>query len=586
MIHEQFIPGRWQDDVDVNDFLSLNKKPFLKDPSFLKQSSNDARLLHAKIQKPLFVTPQYASLKEASPEYIDRKLEKIPGFYSQRKLGYTDTIEDISKVYGFTEKPSREKIRKTPSQLLSEVITSETLKLIKIGVFQELPLTSSPSYLHPDARRVALYGTKRLIEDKRYQLKLLEKHLQTHDWIEQRITIQQTIESLKQLEKFSKLYGVDISEPAKNAKEAITFVYLTLLACCIDNPGIPFALTQVISFLDVYIEHSLVEGELTETEAQAYIDEFAIKINALPWTHEEHIMETITSKTVTKTTYRLLQSMEQFSLNRILLHVEWIPSLHKEMRQRILKLTSSGISVRLYNNPKLKEAEQVAIYDKGQMGVIGEEAYLFAGKCDLEKILYLSLNGGKDIPSNSNLKPITQPMRKEKLEYEDVYTRFKDYLSYILSVYVELANMILYLNETGRNHPLRNALMDNMVLFKVQFGFFNVESIALLLTAIQNDQYIFTKDSKGWILKMESKPNVTVEYDVFLADLITLLEQELEKIPMYNKGKAQIRFEGVTESWQIPFGFTNATMAQVKSNLNELTTTDAHQMEIHVLNRK
>ena len=582
MIHEQFIPGRWQDDVDVNDFLSLNKKPFLKDPFFLKNSSNDAHTLQTLIPEQSLITPEYASLKDAVPEYLDQGVEKLPGFYVLRKMGYTDTIEDISKVYGFTEKPSREKIRKTPSQLLSEVATSETTKMIKIGLFEQIPIYHSPSYIHPDVRRVALYGTKRLVEDKRYQLKLLEKHLQTHDWIEQRIATNRAIESLKDLERFAKKYGIDVSSPAESAKEAIYFVYLTILACMLDNPSISFGLTQVISFLDVYIEQSMADNRISEEEVQALIDEFAVKLNALPWTHRDGMMETITAKQVTKTTYRFLQSMQEYNLKNILLHVEWVPSLHKEVKNRIDALIKEGFHIRLYNHPRLKETEQLAMYQHGQVGRIGEEAHVFTGLCNLEKVFYLALNGGKDVSSNSNLKPITQPLRKETLEYEDVYTRFKDYLSYVLSDYVELANIILYVNETSHNHPLRTALMDSMIHFKIQFGFKKLYELARLFHAIEQKNYTFTKDSKGWIISIQPGEQVVIDAEVFLADLITTIEEELKKIPMYNKGKAQIRFEMPNQNWQIPVGFDTATVRTTFRNVDQLSHSDLQPFEVEI----
>lgn len=582
MIHEQCIPGRWQDDVDVNDFLSLNKKPFLKDPIFLKNSSNDVRRLQQQIQLQSLITPEYASLKEARPEYINKPLEKIAGFYHFRRLGFTDTIEDISKLYEFSQKPSREKVRKTPFQYLSEVSTAETLKMMKIGVFEKVPFKTPPSYIQPDVRRIALYGTKRLIEEKRYYLKTLEKHLQTHDWIEKRIAAHRAIESLKEIEKYAKSYRIDISEPAENAKEAIQFVFLAILATLIENPSIPFSLTQVIPFLDVYIEQSISDGVLTEEEAQRYMDEFAVKLNALPWTHATRIGETIRSKMVTKTTYRFLQSIKEFDLKQILIHVEWVPSLHKEIKNRIDDLIKLGHEVRLYDHPKLKDSDSVAVYPHGQMGKIGEEAICFAGLCNLEKVFYLAVNGGKDVGSKSNLMPITQPIRKESIEYDDVLSRFKEYLSYCLSVYVEMANTVLYVNETNHNHPLRNALMDSLVHYKIQFGFHRLPQIAKILAAIEQDKFTFTKDSKGWILKIEPKDQVEVDPELYLADLMTSLEEELIKIPMYNKGKALLRFEDADEQFQIPLGFHHASLPHFISSVEEIHTTPNQVFEFHI----
>jgi pyruvate-formate lyase len=458
-------------------------------------------------------------------------------------------------------------------------------------------------------RRVALYGTKRLIEDKRNYLKTLEKHLQTYEWIQKRILIHREIDSLKQLEQFCKKYNINISKPANNAKEAVTFTYLTILANVLENPSVPFTLTNVIPFLDVYIENDIASGLLKENQAQELIDQFYLKLCMIRFTYSPGLIknkdgymqmfgETF-GPVVTKSTYRILQSVKKISVFPFTIRVIWEKTLPKAFKQEIEELLRLKLPIYIVNPRVLKGKKDIAILPNGGFGKTGEEMNFPAGSCDLEKVFYLAINGGKDVTTNTNLASITQPIKNKEIDYEETMGKFKDYLSYVLSSYVEMMNVVLHLNVSNNNHPLRNALMNNLNKYIIQFAFHNLEKIALLFSNIDKNTYEAKIDKNGWIENVIPMEKEAKDYEIIYAHILTFIETELRKIPIFNTGIASIRIhqrdpqfyftnETIAQIWTLPPEFTNSTF-HVSLKLGEETdyATFVEKMfnqDVHELN--
>ena len=222
---EQFIPGRWADDIDVNDFIKLNKKPFLSEPIFLK---NPTFIPHP-IDLGKFLNEE--KLIELSFSSIFTKdLNWFPLYPNsetmKRKVGYSENLTDIKNYYDTFQDFERDTSRKTTHEVFQEIATSDMNKAFRIGLFQHHPHNYTPMFAFPDIRMIPLYGTKEIIKEKRYYLTRLERYLQTSDWIQLRILKQREIESIKEFEKFAKSLGVNVSLPASSAKKAIDMLYI------------------------------------------------------------------------------------------------------------------------------------------------------------------------------------------------------------------------------------------------------------------------------------------------------------------------------------------------------------------------
>ena len=595
---EFFIPGKWQDDIDVTDFLNLNKKPFFEEPLFLKNSSEQTEKLFAFIQQELekevwSVMPEVSTLRDTNDPYAKKEQGHLPGLLfsrTEKRIGITENIQDIVMFYNFLRNPSTQPNRKSPYHVFEEVITSESRKMLKSDLFKGMPTDHTPSYVHPDIRVIALYGTKKIIEDKKHYLKTHEKHLQTQEWIEKRIIIRREMEALREFEKFAKKYKLDVTKPATSAKEAFQKIYITLVACVLENPSVPFSFTNVLSFLDTFIELDLQQKKVTEETVQEMIDELYLKLSLLRFIHSpklamayEHYPhyggETFGGGYVTKTHYRFLHAMKRFNLSPFAIRIIWDQNLPKPFKEFVVDLLDRNYPLYLVNPRILKQNGEYALYQNGMFGLVGKEVIFNAGYCDLEKVLYLALNGGKDIETNTNLYPVTQPTRTNDLKYEQVMAKFKDYFSYVLSSYAEIMNVAIYLNEVNHNHSIRMALVSNFALYKVQFGFSNLKKVVSTISAIQSGQYTLERDEKGWVKAIRPTSKKIADYDIIMAHIITYIEAEIKKIPLYKNGKAMIRMKqtgkdeiitvhDLHQVWTLPPEYSHATF-QVNVQIEE-----------------
>lgn len=520
-IYDQFIPGQWLDNIDVNDFVNLNKKPFFEAPVFLKESSEKTEKLAREMNH---FSPR-SSQPGTSP------LDKVPH----------ETFPTVHSTASFPNATAA----KSSTALFDEVATTEIKKALRIGLFSTAPLDQHPSFIHPDVRRIVLYGTKALIKDKKTHLKTLEKHLQTNEWIERRMAIHQEIDGLKAFEFFAKRYRVNVTAPAQHAKEAFSFIYLSLLAAIDENPSVAFSITQIIPFLDIYIEHDLTHQRLSETEAQELVDQLYLRLLCIGLVRNGATTpvlynETITTRLLTKTTYRYLQAVENFPVTTFPLRVIWSEQTPESFQQVCTRLLQMGIQLSLVNEKYISDKQHTFTLPNGLYGVIGEDILFDGGVMDLEKAFYLALNAGKDVSTSLTLMSVTQPTRKDEIEYEETISKLKDFLAYALNLHAEMANISIYLQETTQPLAFRSALLSNLPFYTVQFGFTQVERVITYLHAIATNQYTIVRNAAGWIERIIPTESIS-SYDSFLSPLVLFIEKELAKIPFHKSGRAMIR---------------------------------------------
>ena len=82
------------------------------------------------------------------------------------------------------------------------------------------------------------------------------------DVIRMREEISQQLKALNGMKEMAKAYGYDISKPARNAKEAVQWLYFGYLAAVKTQNGAAMSVGRISTFLDIYIQRDLQNGKI------------------------------------------------------------------------------------------------------------------------------------------------------------------------------------------------------------------------------------------------------------------------------------------------------------------------------------
>src|SRR5438270_5954399 len=293
-----FNSGLWQKEINVRDFIQQNYDPYDGDEAFLAPATKRTKAIWKKLNA-LFVEERKKGVLDISqvpgaitshpPGYIDRENEVIVGLQTDAPLkravmpnGGLRMVLTALKTYGYKPDPhvveTFTKYRKTHNNGVFDAYTADVRRCRSSHILTGLPDAYGRGRIIGDYRRVALYGVKRLIEEKDREKAALDAEMSTESIIRDREELSEQIRALKELQEMAKNYGFDISGPARNAKEAVQWLYFAYLAAVKEQNGAAMSLGRVSTFLDIYFERDLKEGTLTESQAQEIIDDFVIKL--------------------------------------------------------------------------------------------------------------------------------------------------------------------------------------------------------------------------------------------------------------------------------------------------------------------
>ena len=293
-----FRTGFWQKQINVRDFIQQNYEPYDGDGSFLTPATKRTQKIWAKLQE-LFVEERRKGVLDVSqipssitahkPGYIDRDNEIIVGLQTDAPLkraimpnGGLRMVVNALKAYGYELDPrvveAFTKYRKTHNDGVFDTYTADVKRCRSSHILTGLPDAYGRGRIIGDYRRVALYGVARLIQQKQREKNDLDASLSTDDVIRDREELAEQIRALKELQKMASAYGFDISVPARNAREAVQWLYFGYLAGVKEQNGAAMSLGRTSTFLDVYLERDLAASALTEEAAQEIIDDFVIKL--------------------------------------------------------------------------------------------------------------------------------------------------------------------------------------------------------------------------------------------------------------------------------------------------------------------
>ena len=577
---EGFVPGAWQNEINVRDFLQANYRPYEGESDFLAGATARTEALMAKVQT-LFKeerarggvldidTTTVSSLTAFAPGYIDRENEIIFGMQTDSPLkrsvnpfGGIRMVRQACEAYGYklSEKVEEEfRYRTTHNDGVFRAYTDEMRAARKSHVITGLPDAYGRGRIIGDYRRVALYGVDRLIAEKKKDKKALGEGTFNTDSVRMTEELFQQITFLGYLKEMAAMYGFDISEPAKDAKEAIQWTYFAYLGAIKEQNGAAMSLGRVATFFDIYIERDLANGTLTEEGAQELIDDFVMKLriarhlrtpeyNELFGGYQMWITEAVGGMgedgrtLVTKSSFRILNTLYTLgSSPEPNLTVLWSKALPTPFKRFCAKVSADTDSIQYENDDLMRPiyGDDYAIACCVSAMKIGKQMQFFGARCNLAKLLLIAINGGYDTTSGIHIGPQMPVLAGDTLDFDTVMARYRIYVEWMAKLYVNTMNVIHYMHDKYAYEKTQMALHDTDVTRFMAFGIAGLSVVADSLSAIRYASVAPVKDENGYITDFVTTGdfpkygNDDDRVDDIAKDMAHLMITELRKTPTY-----------------------------------------------------
>ena len=539
---EAFHPGIWQESVDVRDFIAKNYTPYDGDAGFLAGPSEKTLKLWNQCQQLLkeelsnngvlcIDTETVSGILSFSPGVIDPENEVILGLQTDEPLkrmvnpyGGIRLAKKACASYGYSLSPSIEDIftrfRRTHNDGVFDAYTPEMKNARRCGVITGLPDAYGRGRIIGDYRRVALYGITRLISEKEKDLENLLEREMSEETIRLREEVKSQIQSLNELALLGDAYGFNLRESAKNAFEAVQWVYLAFLGAVKETNGAANSIGRLNTFLDIYLEKDLESGQLTEEGAQELIDQFVIKLRLIRHLRTPDYNELFAGDPVwitealggmgedgrhkvTKTSYRFLQTLINLGpAPEPNLTILWSPRLPQTFKAFCGQISMKTSAIQYENDELMRPlfGDDYGISCCVSAMSLGKDMQFFGARCNLPKLLLLALNGGRDELSGELVAPQMDPYPEEYLDYNKVLTRFKTYQKWLTGLYVNTMNIIHCMHDKYAYERLMMALHDTSVHRYMAFGIAGLSVVADSLSAIRYTYVKIRRNEKGLIV--------------------------------------------------------------------------------------
>ncbi len=539
-----FVGGKWQSEINVRDFIQRNYTPYDGDSSFLAGPTEATTKLWQECCD-LFKkerenggvldmdTKIVSTITSHGAGYIDKDLETIVGLQTDAPLkrslqpfGGIRMAETSCKSYGYEVDPEITEIftkyRKTHNQGVFDVYTPEMRKARHAAILTGLPDAYGRGRIIGDYRRIALYGIDRLIEDKKEQHASVDGEM-TPDKIQLKEELAEQIRALEEMKVLGQTYGYDISKPAKNAKEAIQWLYFGYLSAVKEQNGAAMSLGRTSTFLDIFIERDLRNGVITESEAQEMIDHFIMKLRLVKFARTPEynslfsgdptwVTESIGGvgidgrHMVTKNSFRYLHTLENLGTapepNMTVLWSKRLPHNFKQYAAHI-SITTSSIQYENDDLMRVTHGDDYAIACCVSSMVVGKEMQFFGARANLAKCLLYAINGGIDERLKEQVGPKFRPITSEYLDFDEVMERYEDMMEWLAGLYVNTLNCIHYMHDKYCYERSQMALHDRDVKRYFATGIAGLSVVADSLSAIKYAKVKTIRDENGIVVDYE-----------------------------------------------------------------------------------
>lgn len=593
---EGFQTGKWQEEINVRDFIQRNYAPYEGNEEFLKPATGRTEELLHKFENLLVLEREFGgvldidthtvtSLLNYRPGYLDKDKEIIVGLQTDRPLkrgvnpfGGLRMTREACKAYGYelSQKVEDEfRYRTTHNDGVFRVYNKATKAARHCGLITGLPDAYGRGRIIGDYRRVALYGVDRLIEEKQKDKDRISMETMDVDHIRQLEELYQQINFLGKLKEMAAMYGYDISQPAQNAKEAVQWLYFAYLGAIKEQNGAAMSLGRTSTFLDIYFERDLERGILDETQVQEIVDDFVMKLrmarhlrtpeyNDLFAGDPMWITESIGGMgedgrtLVTKNSYRMLHTLYNLKPSaEPNLTVLWSKNLPENFKRFCAKVSCDTDAIQYENDdlmrPQFGDDYGIACCVSAMR--IGKEMQFFGARANLAKMLLMALNGGKDEKHNMQVGPKHEPYQGEYLEYDKVMELLDIYRPWLANMYANTMNVIHYMHDKYAYEKTQMALHDTDVHRYMAFGIAGMSVLADSLSAIKHAKVRCIRDEEtGLITDYE----IIGEYPAFgndddradqiASEQVRLFYEELKKQKLYRDAEPTLSILTITSN--------------------------------------
>ncbi|MCU0550891.1 MAG: formate C-acetyltransferase [Leptolyngbya sp. Prado105] len=576
---QDFNSGAWMQEIDIRDFIQKNYTPYTGDDSFLAPATATTQKLWDQVRALMKLerekgildvdTATVSAITAHAPGYLDRTLEKIVGLQTDKPLkraimpfGGIRVVKSALKAYGYQLDPSTEAIfrfRKTHNDGVFDAYTQEMRLARHSGIITGLPDAYGRGRIIGDYRRVALYGVDRLIDDKKAQVKSLERDPSDETVIRSREELSEQIRALFELKEMAAAYGFDISQPAQTAQEAIQWLYFGYLGAVKEQNGAAMSIGRISTFLDIYCERDLAQGIATESDLQELIDHFVMKLRMVRFLRTPDYNDLFSGDPtwvtesiggigedgrplVTKTSFRFLHTLQTLGAapepNLTVLWSEQLPRGFKEFCTK----TSIATSAIQYESDDLMRpywGDDYAIACCVSAMRVGKQMQFFGARVNLAKCLLYAINGGKDEKSGEQIAPVAEAITSSELDYEEVLSRFKSMMAWLAKAYINTLNVIHFMHDKYCYERLEMALHDRDILRTMACGIAGLSVATDALSAIKYANVKAIRNDEGLAVDYEIEGdfpkygNNDDRVDQIAVSLVTEFMSELRKHKTY-----------------------------------------------------
>ena len=604
-----FTEGHWVEDVNVRDFIQRNYTPYNGNADFLEEPTENTQILWDYVQSLQKEERQKGGVLDMETEVVSginaypasyikeelKGLEKVVGLQTDKPLkrafmpyGGIKMAEQACTTYGYTPSPELHKIfteyHKTHNQAVFDAYTEEMLHARHNKILTGLPDSYGRGRIVGDYRRVALYGIDFLIEKKKEDLKNYGYGTMNDDIIRGREEVADQIKALKAMKDMAASYGYDISLPAKNAREAVQWLYFGYLAAIKTQNGAAMSVGRISTFLDIYIQRDMEAGKLSESEAQELIDHLVMKLRMVKFARVPSYNQLFSGdpiwatlevaglgqdgrSMVTKSDFRFLHTLENMGPspepNLTVLYSKRLPEGFKEYSSKISIDTSS---VQYENDDVMRPVwgDDYSICCCVSATETGKEMQFFGARANLAKALLYAINGGVDEKTKEQVSPPFRPISSEVLDYQEVMEKYDVMLDWLAGIYVNVLNLIQYMHDKYFYEAAEMALIDTDVRRTFATGIAGFSHVVDSLSAIKYATVKPIRDENGVAVDFETIgdfPRYGNDDDRADDIAVWLLKTFLEKIkkhPTYRNSEATTSILTITSN--VVYGKATGTL--------------------------
>jgi formate C-acetyltransferase len=576
---EGFTGMLWQKEIDVRAFIQTNYTPYEGDEQFLQPATERTRRLWATLTElfkeerkkgVLDISQVPSSITAHAPGYIDKDAEIVVGLQTDAPLkravmpnGGIRMVLSALKAYGCEPDPvlvdTFTKYRKTHNDGVFDAYTADIRKCRSSHILTGLPDAYGRGRIIGDYRRVALYGVARLIERKKREKDALDPLPSSDAIIRDREELAEQVRALQELVQMAKNYGFDITQPARNATEAVQWTYFAYLAAVKEQNGAAMSLGRVSTFLDVYFERDLRNGTLTEAQAQEIIDDFVIKLRIVRFLRTPEYDELFAGDPtwvtesiggmgddgrtlVSKTSFRMLQTLYNLGpAPEPNLTIWYSPRLPDGFRRFAAKVAIDTSSLQFESDEMMRRS----LGDDGAIAccvspmMVGKQMQFFGARANMAKCLLYAINGGRDEMSGEQVGPKLPPLEGDVLTLEEVAERLERMMDWLAEVYVNAMNVIHYMHDKYAYERVEMALHDYAPVRTMAFGMAGLSVVADSLSAIKYAKVRPVRDETGLITDFDTEGTFPMfgnhdnRVDHIAVWVVSTFMQKLRKYPTY-----------------------------------------------------